>query len=300
MKPLWGIDLGGTKIEGVVIADAGKPDVLSRIRVPTEKHLGYAHVVNQFKVLIDLMSEASGLRPDRVGIGTPGTIEPATGLLKNSNTTVLNGQPLRRDIEAVLGVPVKMANDANCFAVAETLMGAVKSAAPESEVVFGIIMGTGVGGGIVVNGQVLNGKHGIAGEWGHNFLDLDGGPCYCGKVGCVETIISGPALERYYTRLTGTHLPLKDIYANYQKGKDIHANATMNRLVTFFGKAVANVINILDPDCIVLGGGVGNIDLLYEAGVQEVAKHIFNPKVDTRFLKPQLGDSAGVFGAALL
>ncbi len=131
-------------------------------------------------------------------------------------------------------------------------------------------------------------------------MDIEGGPCYCGKIGCVETIISGPALERYYTRLSGIHLPLKDIYASYQKGKDIHAEATMQRLLTYFGKAVANVINILDPDCIVLGGGVGNIDLLYEAGVQEVAKHIFNPRVDTVFLKPQLGDSAGVFGAALL
>lgn len=300
MKPLWGIDLGGTKIEGVVMEGGDSPNVLSRIRVPTEKHLGYDHLVHQFKVLIDLMSEASGFRPDRVGIGTPGTTEPSSGLLKNSNTTVLNGQPLRKDVEDLLGIPVKMANDANCFAVAETLMGAVKAAAPEAQVVFGIIMGTGVGGGIVVNGQVLQGKHGIAGEWGHNFLDIEGGPCYCGKIGCVETIISGPALERYYTRLSGIHLPLKDIYASYQKGKDIHAEATMQRLLTYFGKAVANVINILDPDCIVLGGGAGNIDLLYEAGVQEVAKHIFNPRVDTVFLKPQLGDSAGVFGAALL
>lgn len=300
MKPLWGIDLGGTKIEGIVIESAENPNVLSRIRVPTEKHMGYDHLVNQFKVLVDMMAKESGYKPDRIGIGTPGTIEPSNGLLKNSNTTVLNGQPLRKDIEDLLGIPVKMANDANCFAVAETIMGVVKEHDPKAEVVFGIIMGTGVGGGIVVNGQVLQGKHGIAGEWGHNFLDLDGGTCYCGKVGCVETIISGPALERYYTRLTGTHLPLKEIYAQYKKGGNANAEATMGRLLTYFGKAVANLINILDPDCIVLGGGVGNIDLLYEEGIKHVAKHVFNPRVDTLFLKPKLGDSAGVFGAALL
>lgn len=300
MKPLWGIDLGGTKIEGIVIESAENPNVLSRIRVPTEKHMGYDHLVNQFKVLVDMMAKEAGCKPDRIGIGTPGTIEPSNGLLKNSNTTVLNGQPLRKDIEDLLGIPVKMANDANCFAVAETIMGVVKEHDPKAEVVFGIIMGTGVGGGIVVNGQVLQGKHGIAGEWGHNFLDLDGGTCYCGKVGCVETIISGPALERYYTRLTGTHLPLKEIYAQYKKGGNANAEATMGRLLTYFGKAVANLINILDPDCIVLGGGVGNIDLLYEEGIKHVAKHVFNPRVDTLFLKPKLGDSAGVFGAALL
>jgi fructokinase len=300
MKPLWGIDLGGTKIEGIVIESADNPNVLSRIRVPTEKHMGYDHLVNQFKVLVDMMAKESGYKPDRIGIGTPGTIEPSNGLLKNSNTTVLNGQPLRKNIEDLLGIPVKMANDANCFAVAETIMGVVKEHDPKAEVVFGIIMGTGVGGGIVVNGQVLQGKHGIAGEWGHNFLDIDGGTCYCGKVGCVETIISGPALERYYTRLTGTHLPLKEIYAQYKKGGNANAEATMGRLLTYFGKAVANLINILDPDCIILGGGVGNIDLLYEEGIKHVAKHVFNPRVDTLFLKPKLGDSAGVFGAALL
>ncbi len=300
MKPLWGIDLGGTKIEGVVIESAENPNVLSRIRVPTEKHMGYDHLVNQFKVLTDMMAAEAGVKPERIGIGTPGTIEPSNGLLKNSNTTVLNGQPLLKDIEDLLGIPVKMANDANCFAVAETLMGAVKDHDPDAKVVFGIIMGTGVGGGIVVNGQVLQGKHGIAGEWGHNFLDIDGGTCYCGKVGCVETVISGPALERYYNRLTGNHLPLKEIYARYKKGQDIHAEATMNRLITQFGRAVASIINMLDPDCIVLGGGVGNIDLLYEEGVKQVAKHVFNPKVNTMFLRPKLGDSAGVFGAALL
>lgn len=300
MKPLWGIDLGGTKIEGIVIESAENPNVLSRIRVPTEKHMGYDHLVNQFKVLVDMMARESGCKPDRIGIGTPGTIEPSNGLLKNSNTTVMNGQPLCKDIEELLGIPVKMANDANCFAVAETILGAVKDHDPKAKVVFGIIMGTGVGGGIVVNGQVLQGKHGIAGEWGHNFLDLDGGTCYCGKVGCVETIISGPGLERYYTRLSGTHLPLKEIYTQYKKGGNANAEATIDRLLSYFGKAVANLINILDPDCIVLGGGVGNIDLLCEEGIKHVANHVFNPRVDTLFLKPKLGDSAGVFGAALL
>lgn len=298
MKPVWGIDLGGTKIEGVILEHRDSLTVLDRRRVPTEADKGYEHIIGQIGLLVRQMSEATGLTPERVGIGTPGTRDPGTGLHKNSNTTSLNGRPFHADLEAALGLPVAMANDANCFAVAEANLGAVREAVPDASVVFGVIMGTGVGGGVVVDGKVINGRHGIGGEWGHNFLDASGGTCYCGKVGCVERIFSGPALERYYESLTGTRLPLHEVWS--RMGHDEAARETHQRLIAFFGKAIAAIINVLDPDAIVLGGGVGNTPSLYTEGVQEAAKHIFNPRLDTLFLRPKLGDSAGVFGAALL
>jgi fructokinase len=301
MKPLWGIDLGGTKIEGVVIESSEKPNVIARLRVPTEQGGGYEHIIGQIKKLIGLLEEASGLKPERIGMGTPGTIDPPTQLMKNCNTTALNHQPLHHDLEAALGMPFVMANDANCFAVAEARFGAVRDKVPNAKVVFGVILGTGVGGGVVVNGKVLNGLQGIAGEWGHNILDESGGPCYCGRNGCVETIISGPSLERHYTQLTGTRLKLAEIVARQYAGEDPAAAQTLNRLIQYWGKAIAYVINILDPDAIVIGGGVGNIDLLYsQEGIEAVKRNVFNPRLDTLFLKPHLGDSAGVFGAALL
>lgn len=297
---LWGIDLGGTKMEGVILESAKNPEVLHRFRIPTEADKGYEHIVNQVVKLVDMLKGASGLTPHYIGIGHPGTLDPNTGAIKNANTTALNGKPFNKDLEAQLGIPVRLANDANCFAVAEGLMGAATTVKPAPNVVFGVIMGTGVGGGWVVNGKVINGKQGIAGEWGHNYLDDSGGPCYCGRVGCVETVFSGPALERFYESLSGHHLKLKDIVHRAEKGEDEAAQKTMDRLVHFFGKAIAVVINIMDPDVIVIGGGVGNIDRIYTDGVQEAKKYLFNTRIDTVFLKPQLGDSAGVYGAALL
>jgi predicted NBD/HSP70 family sugar kinase len=171
---------------------------------------------------------------------------------------------------------------------------------PGAKVVFGIIMGTGVGGGIVINGHVWNGAHGIAGEWGHNFLDESGGPCYCGKTGCVEKVLSGPSLQSFYYSLTGEKVKLKDIVARYEQGNDNAAKQTMDRLTHFFGKAVSVVTNLLDPEVIVVGGGVGNIDLIYKNGGRSLQQFIFNNRVDVKILKPSLGDSAGVFGAAAL
>lgn len=296
---LWGIDLGGTKIECAILESRSNPTVIARQRVPTEAHLGYEHIIGQVKKVIELLEAETGLKPNRIGIGHPGALDRNIGGIKNANTTALNGKPFDQDLEKVLGFPVKLANDANCFAVAEAHMGAVPDKLPEAAVVFGVILGTGVGGGIVVGGKVLNGRQGIAGEWGHNHLDDSGGLCYCGKTGCVETVISGPGLERYYTSLTGEKLHLREIVERAGSG-DLNATKTLDRLVQYFGKAIAVVINILDPDVIVLGGGVGNIDRLYTDGVEEVRKHLFNTRVDTIFLKPKLGDSAGVFGAALL
>ena len=297
---LWGIDLGGTKIECAVIESKENLNVIHRQRIATEGHLGYDHIVENIVRLINMVKTETGLTPTRIGIGTPGAIEPSTRLMKNCNSTALNGQPLQDDLEKILGFPVIMANDANCFALAEANFGSVQEKAPHAEVVFGVIMGTGVGGGIVVNGKVINGRHGIGGEWGHNFLDESGGKCYCGRIGCVETVISGPFLQSYYTLLSGKKLSLPQIVANYYAGNDDAAKKTMQRLLHFFGKALAPIINILDPDAIVIGGGVGNIDLLYTEGRAEIKKYLFNPVLDTLILKPSLGDSAGVFGAALL
>lgn len=297
---LWGIDLGGTKIEGVILKSMDDPTPLIRTRVDTEGDKGYEHIVRQIKKLVDIMQKESGLTPSRIGFGTPGVLDPILKTMKNCNSTNLNGKPLKKDIEDILGIPIEMANDANCFALAEAKWGVVKEKAPGARVVFGIIMGTGVGGGIVFNNTVWNGCHGIGGEWGHNFLDESGGPCYCGQTGCVETILSGPGLQRYYQSLTGEKISLKEIVSRYQQGNDEAAKKTMERLVHFFGKAVSVVTNLLDPDVVVIGGGVGNIDLIYKDGPAALGKFIFNNRVDVKILKPSLGDSAGVFGAAAL
>ena len=251
-QPLWGIDLGGTKIEGAILPSLNQPEPLIRIRVDTESKLGYEHILNQVQRLVGEMKKQSGLVPTAIGIGIPGAEEPTTGLMKNCNSTALIGKPFKKNIESLLQIPVTIANDANCFALAETHWGVVKQQYPEARMVFGIIMGTGVGGGIVIDGKVWNGHHGIGGEWGHNFLDASGGVCYCGKFGCVETIISGPALEKYYQNITGTPLKLHKIFESSLRGGDDAAVETMERLCHFFGKAVSVITNLLDPDVVVL------------------------------------------------
>jgi fructokinase len=212
----------------------------------------------------------------------------------------MNDQAMHQDLEELLGVSVKLANDANCFALAEALMGAGK-AFPQAAVVFGVIMGTGVGGGLVVHGRVIGGHHGIGGEWGHNIIEEGGEPCYCGKSGCVEKVIAGPALEKFYTKISGKVMNMKQILENYQANSDEYATATIERMLEFYGRGISTLINVMDPDLIVIGGGVGNIDLLYTEGYERIKKYIFNnKKLSTPIVKPLLGDSAGVFGAALL
>ncbi len=297
---LWGIDLGGTKIEGAVLQSAAAPDVLFRDRIPTEGYRGYEHILVQIKSVVDKMEKALGYRPQKLGIATPGTLDPGLGLMKNSNSTSLNGKPLKADLERILGMEVRMANDANCFALAEANMGIAKEKYPNANVVFGVIIGTGVGGGVVVDGKVINGLQGIGGEWGHNFLDESGGLCYCGKSGCVEKVLAGPALEKYYTSLSGQNKTMREVYDLYKADTDPYAKQTIERLVHFFGLGLSVVVNILDPDVIVIGGGVGNIDVIYSEGRSSLRKYIFNNRLDTPILKPKLGDSAGVFGAAFL
>lgn len=297
----WGIDLGGTKIECAILDQHDPTQIILRERIDTESIKGYDHIIAQVGRLIDSVSQKVGFRPTRLGFATPGVLDPASQTMKNCNTTCMNGQPMAVDLAKVVGCEVVLANDANCFALAEALLGAVQDINNEAQVVFGVILGTGVGGGLVVNGKVINGLHGIGGEWGHNILEEGGEPCYCGKAGCVEKVIAGPSLELFYERQTGDKKKLKDIVQAHIAGSDSNATATMERLFEYYGKAISTLINVIDPDVIVIGGGVGNIDLLYSVGYERIKKYIFNSgEVLTPIVKPKLGDSAGVFGAAML
>jgi len=285
-----GIDLGGTKIEGVLLNE--KLEVIVRNRIPTNKENGYNGILDK---IVSLINELQKKTQDEctIGICTPGIISPQTGKIKNSNTTCLIGKPLKIDLESVFHQKISMDNDANCFAIAEATLGAVK----DFGVVFGVIMGTGVGGGIVINGSLHRGRTLIAGEWGHHILHTGGNSCFCGHKGCVETYISGPALEKRWTELTGKKESLSIIA---QISSEPYAKQWKNEFLENFGRALANVIDILDPDAIVLGGGVSNIPFLYDEGKKAVFRNVFTDTIDTPILKNQLGDSAGVFGAALL
>lgn len=305
MRTYWGIDLGGTKIEGVILSNPSPEAVIFRHRIDTEAALGYEHIVHRIKTLVEIMIKETGIMPDSIGIGTPGTVNPSTRTMKNCNTTCLNEKSLLDDLIRELGVPVMMANDANCFALAEAQMGIVQDIAPNFQSVFGVILGTGVGGGVVIKGNdgqafALNGLQGIGGEWGHNVFEENGYECYCGKKGCNEQVFSGPALQRYYQEKSGKALKLPEILKNHLDGTDPIATETIERLLESFGQAITTIVNVLDPDAIVIGGGVGNIDLLYTEGPKRAAKYVFNSTFDTPILRPKLGDSAGVFGAAML
>lgn len=284
-----GIDLGGTKIEGICLDDSLQ--IIQRKRIPTNQQNGYNSIVESIVSLTkDLTKDISNYS---VGICTPGAISKKTGLIKNSNTQCLIGMPLRDDLEKSLGKKIAMENDANCFAMAEATIGA----ATNYGVVFGVILGTGVGGGIVIDGKIHRGRTYIAGEWGHHTLHQNGNKCYCGRLGCVETYISGPALEKRWSELTGSTEPLTSIVQNLNSER---AQQWKKEFLENFGIGLANVIDILDPDVIVLGGGVSNVDFLYTEGRNAVYGLVFSDLVDTPILKNKLGDSAGVFGAALL
>ena len=296
MAILWGIDLGGTKIEGAVFDQLTPEKPLARIRLDTEASRGYQHIIERIAELVGEMKRVSGLNPEKIGFSTPGTLDPATRAMKNCNTVCLNGNALDQDLSQRLSVPVRLQNDANCFALTEAAFGAGKN----GEVVFGVIMGTGVGGGLIVNKRVIGGAQGIAGEWGHNVLDANGPMCYCGRKGCVEMLMAGPKLELYYQSIGGEALPMKQIYQRSKSG-DPKAIETVERLTSLFARAIAQVINIVDPSVIVLGGGLSNIDELYTQSTRDkIAREIFNTGFHTPLVKNELGDSAGVFGAGFL
>ncbi|HEY0973824.1 MAG TPA: ROK family protein [Solimonas sp.] len=293
-----GIDLGGTKIEGVVM-DADSR-VLHRQRVATPRD-DYAGTLSALMRLVSTLEDAVGLRDLRVGVGTPGAVSPATGRMKNCNSICLNDRPFKQDLEARLGRAIRIANDADCLALSEARDGAGAGATT----VFAAILGTGVGGGIAVRGELLRGPNAIAGEWGHNPLpaardpERPGPRCYCGRQGCVETWLSGPALAADHARYSGDVRSAVEIAQRAGQG-DAACRATLMRYAERLGRALASIINVLDPDVIVLGGGASLIRELYEWVPQHWGAHVFSDRVDTRLVPARHGDSSGVRGAAWL
>ncbi len=291
-----GIDLGGTKIEAIALDARGRERF--RRRIPTPRG-DYAGTVDAIAGLVSDAETVVG--PSSVGVGIPGVVSPATGLVKNANSTWLNGRPLARDLEARLGRAVRLANDANCFALSEATDGAAASA----PIAFGVILGTGVGGGVVVDGRVLEGLNAVAGEWGHNPLpwpedgERPGPACYCGRSGCIETFLSGPGLVADHERSTGETLdPVRIASAAADGNSD--ARASVGRYTHRLARALATVINIVDPHVIVLGGGLSNVPVLYEEVPRLWHAFVFSDTVSTRLVRATHGDSSGVRGAAWL
>jgi fructokinase len=291
-----GIDLGGTKIEIIALDPSGVERFRRRIATPRGDYDG------TLRTLAALVAEAeAAVGPGTVGIGMPGTISPATGLVKNANSTWLNGRPLGNDVVAALGREVHLANDANCLALSEAVDGAGAGAG----IVFGVIVGTGTGGAIVSDGKVLIGANAIGGEWGHNPMpwpeqrEWPGPPCYCGRTGCIETFLSGPGMSREHEQVTGEKLDASSI-ADRAAAGDRAADATIQRYARRMARALASIINVVDPDVIVLGGGLSNIPLLYERVPQLWTPYVFSDRVVTRLVRAKFGDSSGVRGAAWL
>jgi len=292
-----GVDLGGTKIEALALADDGAELARRRVATPAGDYPATVRAVAQ---LVAGFERELGLQGS-VGVAIPGALSLATGVVKNANSVCLIGQPLDRDLETALGRAVRIANDANCFALSEASDGAGAGAG----VVFGVIVGTGTGGGLVIDGRVLDGVNAIAGEWGHNPLpwaehgERPGPPCYCGQRGCIETFLSGPGLARDHRAATGDELEPAEIAARSARG-EAEAGATLERYEGRMAKALASVINLLDPEVIVLGGGLSNIDRLYETVPARWGAWAFSDQVTTRLEKARHGDSSGVRGAAWL
>ncbi len=289
----FGIDLGGTKIEGIALDKDGKE--VFRKRIPTEQQKGYEAILDNIKRVYDALCAETGNGEHTFGIGTPGAISPRSGLLRNSNTVCMNGQPLKSDLEDLLKRPIAIQNDANCFAMAEAIFGAGKG----RQMVFGVIMGTGCGGGLVIDGRVHTGHMAIAGEWGHMSIDPNGPLCYCGQQGCVETYISGAGMEKRYAERYGEKVKLRDVEDAYYRNEP-RAVEFMTWFFEKFGRCMANLINVLDPDVVVLGGGVSKFNDIYTKGVEQVRQVVFCDYLDTAIVQHQIGDSAGVLGAAMI
>lgn len=297
-----GIDYGGTKIEAIALTDQGEE--LARLRISTPRHDYDANIRALVDLVLALEQKAAGAAP-AVGMGIPGSVSPATGLVRNANSVWLNGRPLDRDFAAALGRPVRVANDANCFALSEATDGAGAG----GRIVFGTITGTGVGGGVIIDGKVLNGPAGIGGEWGHNPLprpelsECPGPRCWCGRDGCLEVWLSGPALAADHARAAGLAEdagPNAHAIAKAAAAGDAAAQATLDRHVDRFGRALASIVNVIDPDVIVLGGGLSNLADLPARLAAAMAPHVFSDVIGARIVRNLHGDSSGVRGAAWL
>ena len=294
-----GIDLGGTKIE-IALVDA-MDGVVYKDRVPTPQH-SYNAILDAISALVDkTVNQQKIERPASIGIGIPGCLDPATQLVRGSNTVVMNGKPLQVDLQQRLGLQIHLQNDANCLAVSEAVDGAAKGCS----VVFAVIIGTGCGGGIAIDGKAWTGKNAIAGEWGHNPLpwpsadEIQVAPCWCGQVGCQETWISGTAFALDHESRTGERIKAEQIIAKMRAG-DLAAQESFGRYVNRLARALASVMNVLDPDAIVLGGGMSNVDEIYQALPSEIIRYTFTKPIATPVLKAMHGDSSGVRGAAWL
>jgi fructokinase len=288
-----GIDLGGTKIECIIINY--KNEEVWRKRIPTEQEKGYNVILENIRSLYSDAVLRINKEEHTLGIGIPGTISNKTKLIKNSNTQCLNNKLFKQDIIQVLNHNAEIQNDANCFTFAEAILGAGVG----KNLVFGVIMGTGCGGGISINGKIYSGIQGIAGEWGHMQINPEGPKCYCSKKGCVETYISGSGIQKLFEKKYEIHKTMQEITIGYRNGKT-DCSEMFKQFIKYFGIALSNVINILDPDIVVLGGGLSNIDELYTVGIDEVKKNIFSDSFETKIVKNYLGDSSGVIGAALI
>jgi fructokinase len=292
-----GIDLGGTKIEALLLDPTGQICQRRRIATPRggARETQYQAIVDAVTDLIRTMGRhIPHASPHTIGIGIPGTLHGKTGLVQNANTTCLIGRPFQQDLETALqGRPVGMENDANCFALAEACSGAGQGHA----LVFGIIMGTGCGGGLSINGKIHSGGHRIAGEWGHFSVDPKGTICYCGNPGCVETKISGGGVENSYHATYGRRLTMKQITQGFRED-DTGCRTIFEQFIDDYGRCVGGLISLLDPDAVILGGGLSNIDELYTLGLERVRRYAFHEGIETPIVKNHLGDSAGVFGAA--
>lgn len=287
-----GIDLGGTKTEAILLDCEGRQ--LHRNRISTPRERGYEAILKTTrKLILDTVRHVPGGGRYTIGLGIPGSINPSTKLVQNANTTCLIGRPLKKDFESLLGRPIGVENDANCFALAEARCGAGKG----YDLVFGVIMGTGCGGGICIGGEVRKGHHGIAGEWGHFSVDPKGADCYCGNRGCVETKISGSGVEQAFFKRFGRSLNMVQIVERYRQG-DPESTDLFEQFIDDFGRCLGGLISVLDPDAVVLGGGLSNIDELYSTGLERVRDYTFHSHINTPLLKNRLGDSGGVFGAA--
>lgn len=300
---LWGINISDTKIEGIIVngQQLAKPLFSSTLEVDPfcayDRLRGYEYTLRQIELLVEHLEKASNLpRPEKIGVAVPAVIDPPTGILSYCNNLCFNGQPLRDDLAALLKMEIVLANDANCLTFAEAMIGA----ACKENVVMGLVLETGVGSGIVIGKRIIQGLHGIAGEWRHNTMQDETTPCCCGKQGCNETVFSKPALEQFYERITGEEISLQEILRRAEND-DIAALQTLEHLQNKFAQAIAVSINLLDPEAIVIGGDLRTINLLYAEETRfKISQHVFNKKIRTRILPSALGKDAIVLGAVLL